>query len=253
MLMTKALMTKTWKRYGLLAAVHVLSYRMAQRLAVVDVTNLMLLDLATIKTPVDSERVVYRPLSHDEVIAYAVRDPALDLEPSMAQRIQGNLDVCFGAIVGDRLVGYSWLALNSIEAIHNSAGTEQSGVAISFPPNTIFSYKAFVLPTFRGRGLYGKLVEAAGYWAYAHRGVKHHLSTTDWTNFAAKRGCERQGRRRIGRIWRVAVAGRSLTFAPRAAAAYGIQIGHRADVTRRTQGRYAVPALRQTYEVYSAK
>ena len=98
-----------------------------------------------------NEGTLFRLLTRDEVTAFA-QDRELELDASMALRLDSGIDFCFGALVDGELVGYYWLALNSIEPSHNRLGTEASGVALSFPTDAIFSYNAFVHPSLRGRG-----------------------------------------------------------------------------------------------------
>jgi GNAT superfamily N-acetyltransferase len=130
-------------------------------------------------------------------------------------------------------VGYYWMAIDSIEAINNSDGSESTGVEMSFPPDVMFSYKAFVHPSYRGQGLYADLVYSACHWAHRNLGVNTLVSTTDWTNFAALRSCRRQGRKSLGLIWRFGLAGRYLTLQPSLAASYGIRVGQQAQVKAR--------------------
>lgn len=220
-----------WKRYGPLAAGGSIAYRIAGRCLVFDVTDLMVLDVTDLE-PVQRAAATVRPLSHDEVVALAA-DPKLDLDRSIASRLRGRLDLCFAAFVGEKLAGYYWLALDSIEAAHNRGVCEESGVAVSFPHNAAFAYKAFVHPAFRGQGLYGELVHAAGRSMHQRYGTRWLISTADWLNHAARRSCYRHGFQFVGRIWRFGCLGRYFTLAPKTAALYGIRVGEHATVSSR--------------------
>lgn len=224
---------QTVQRYGALAACHRLLYRVVQRCILLNVTHLVTMSLdepSSDKEPVDG--IEFRPLSRDEYLAQ-VEDSDLELDPSLAERISPPLDTCFGAIKDDRLIAYFWLATDSIEALHNSHGSEASGVALSFPANTVYTYNALVHPDYRGAGLYTQLVRAGCDWAHQTLRTDRLISTVDWTNFSAIRSCRRQGRRSIGLIWRFGLFGRLFTFVPRNAKKYGVKCGNAATVKSR--------------------
>ena len=223
------------RRYGTAASCHTLAYRLTQRVLILDVTHLMVLDTSAVRCE-DSVPATFRPLDYHEVVEFA-RDPALKLDSSIAQRLCDNLDFCFAALIDGQLAGYYWLALDSIEAIHNRGDSDLSGVALSFPEDVIFAYKAFVHPGFRGQGVYTAMVRAAAQWAREEQGIRHLVSTADWTNYAARRSCHRQGLISLGRIWRIGRPRCMLTFGPRVAEQYDIRLGDKARVTP----RYAPP------------
>lgn len=219
------------RRYGSLAAYHTLGYKLAQRCLVLDITHLMVLDTSAVLSG-NEIQATFRPLDFGEVVAFA-RSTESELDFSVARRLCDNLDYCFAALVDGQLAGYCWLALDSIEAIQNRGDSDATGVALSFPEDVIFLYKALVNPRYRGQGVYTAMVRAAAQWAREEQGIRHLVSTADWTNYAALRSCRRQGLRSLGRIWRIGVPGCMFTFGPSKAAQYGICFGDDARVTRR--------------------
>lgn len=221
-----------WKKYGPRAACHALAYKIAKRCIVLDVTHLMVLDVAQLPR-VDDVPAEFRPLGFAEVLEWSANSET-DLDRAIACRLQGDLDICFGAFVGNQLAGYLWLAFDSIEAVHNRGDSEATGVAMSFREDAVFLYKAFVQPQFRGRRLYADLMHAAGCWIYQHHGVRFVIATTDWTNYSALRSCHRQGFRSLGRVWRFGVPGWMKTVGPRSAASRGISFGRDTEVTPRS-------------------
>jgi RimJ/RimL family protein N-acetyltransferase len=224
---------ETFQRYGALAGCHKLLYRVAQRCLLLNVTHLVTMSLDEPSDNDPADGIEFRPLSRNEFSAFVERSD-LKLDLSLADRIAPPMDTCFGAVEDDRLIAYFWLATDSIEAIHNSQGSEESGVALSFPADTVYTYNAFVHPDHRGAGLYTQLVHAGCAWAHETLGMDRLISTVDWTNFSAMRSCRRQGRRSIGLIWRIGLFGRLFTIVPRNAKAYGVKCGKAAVVTSRS-------------------
>lgn len=225
----------TFQRYGVLAAGHKLLYRALARCILLHVTHLVTLRLdqpsqEAETTPQDG--IEFRPLTSEEFLTFAANSD-LNLDRALADRISPPLDTCFGAVKDDRLIAYFWIATDSIEAVHNSQGTEESGVALSFPANTVYTYNALVHPDHRGAGLYIRLVRAGCKWAHETLDVDRLISTVDWTNFSAIRSCRRQGRKSIGLIWRIGFFGRRFTIVPSKAKFYGVKCGAAAVVKDR--------------------
>lgn len=192
----------------------------------------MVLDIRAVPTDPTPESNV-RLLKHRELLTLASLDPAMGLDVDLIGRVRCGLDYCFGAFIDDRLIGYYWIAKDSIEAIHNSDGTERSGVPMSFPSNYVFAYKAFVHEDYRGRGFYSELVHHACRWAYRHLQVDMLISTADWTNYAALRSCRRQGKKSLGLVWRFGIFDCLFTRGPNAARCHGILVGQRARIKTR--------------------
>ena len=89
--------------------------------------------------------------------APAAVNPDHELESSIAERLQSGRDFCFAAFHGDRLVNYSWFALDAIEPEHGfGAGLKLPRIRLSV------------------QGLYGaRLSRAANSGAALSRAVEH--------------------------------------------------------------------------------
>ena len=135
-------------------------YRAAQHAITCDISRLMVLERAEMREiAVDSE-ARYRFLSPSDVETFA-DDPANELSSEFSCRLTAGYDRCYAALVRGHLAAYIWLASGSIEAEHNRGRTAASGVAISFPADAVFVYKAYTRSEFRGRRLYAALLQGA--------------------------------------------------------------------------------------------
>ena len=161
-----------------------------------------------------------RFLDAREVRGFA-SDPENDLDPGMAQRIEGGSDLCFAVLSEGRLATYGWYALNAIEAEH------AMGVAMSFPPDVAYMYKGFTHPNFRGRRLHA-LAMGLALQGLAERGVSKLLSVVESTNWASRRSCTRLGYVDLGLRLSIGRGGGWLLWSPKAARLLGVRFGRRA-------------------------
>jgi GNAT superfamily N-acetyltransferase len=210
-------------------------YRAAQRLVACDISRLMLLDRSHLLTPDIERRFTFRLLESGEVKRYAA-DFENELTSDLAERIQAGRDLCYAAFSQQRLAAYIWLALGSLEAEHNRGRALRSGVAVSFPPDVAFVYKAFTRPEVRGQRLYPAML-ASALDVLESRGVSRLLTTADWTNRAALNSCSRIGFQDLGTIVRFACGPAGCTFKPGRALPLGIRLGRQA----RVESRKAIP------------
>ncbi len=97
-------------------------------------------------------RIDHRLLSEPEALA-ACGDASLDLAAEKVQAAYSRGDLCVGAFAGDTLAGYCWFAF--------SAAPHLDGVWLDFPADLIYTYKSFVRPAFRGRGMAAALYRFA--------------------------------------------------------------------------------------------
>ncbi len=181
-----------------------------------DCVRLMRLPAAKLRPPQIDLEFDFRFLAPEEVAAHAL-DPANDLHFSFADRMACGQDLCFAALLDERLACYIWLALGSLEAELHRGRTTRSGVAVSFPRSAAFVYKAFTRPEFRGRHLYPACL-AHGLEGLRPRGVSQLLTTAEWTNKSALAACRRLGFHDVGTILRVACGPVSFTVTPPRAA-----------------------------------
>ena len=114
----------------------------------------------------------------------------------MAQRLQSGRDFCFGAFHGDRLANYSWYALEAIEPEHGF------GARLSFPRDTVYLYKAYTAPAYRGRKIHGAALRQA-MQVFQPRGIRHLIAIVEFANWASLRSHEKLGCRRAGKMLRI--------------------------------------------------
>ena len=204
-----------------------LLYRVAQRTLLLDVTHLL---VSTKELPFAPGQFDFRELTSEDIIRLA-ENSSLELDASMASRLDFGLDHCFGAFDGEDLAGYCWIARQNIEPENNRGAHPQTGVAISFASDTAFIYKAFTHPQSRGQQVFSRVLGFAAD-ELQRCGVVRFLSTTDWINHSALRAFERSGFESVGKVWQVARIS-SMTVGPAKARAMGIRIGSAAKFTRR--------------------
>lgn len=99
-------------------------------------------------------------------------------------------DLCLGGYLDDSLVCSNWFTVRPIRVL---------GRMLQLPKGTVFEYRCFTKPQYRGRGLAAALKLPAAR-IYAGRGFTSFLNTVMWTNDASRRLNERMGYRRAGAI-----------------------------------------------------
>ena len=224
-------------RFGLPRALQYAAYRLLQRVLVLDITHVMVMDLRDIAVSQEADQSLeYRFLSPEEVREFA-KDPSNELDANLATRLELGYDFCFAAIADGRLASYCWLALDSVETEHNRATADpRCGVAMSYSENTAFRYKGFTHPAFRGQRIYQRLAERASA-AMAKHGVRYILSTAEWVNFGALQSSYRGGYKFLGIVCLVGWRDWLFAFGPAALADRGILLGRSAKVLRRDEFR----------------
>ncbi len=187
---------QTRRNYGFGIALGEFAYRLARRLMSAEIAQVLQLDLAAMRAPKPPALDLdYRFLSADEVRA-AAADPAHDLDATMAERLRSGRDFCYGAFHGNRLASYSWYALDSIEPEHGF------GAGLTFPLDTVYLYKAYTLPAYRGRQVHGAALQRAARFFQQH-GITQLIAIVEFGNWASLRSHEKLGCRPVGRLLRV--------------------------------------------------
>lgn len=213
------------------------AYRALQRVMILDVSCLFLIEAHQVRRPPADDRFTFRMLAADEVYT-AARQPENRLDPLFADRILYGRDLCFGAFMDDRLACYAWYALGSIEAEHNCGVHPRSGLAISFPADMAFMYNGFTHSDFRGQRIqpasFCRAVDEL-----AQRGIRRILTTTEWSNCSARRAAEYVGFREIANYARFGLGSAIATLTPARARRLGIRFGSEAVVAPRTNRRVA--------------
>ena len=86
----------------------------------------------------------FRLLSEREVVVLCA-DSALDLRKEAASAAYSRGDLCVGAFDSDELVGYGWLAFGAVPHL--------DGAWVEFNQTVAWTYKTFVRPSRRGKGI----------------------------------------------------------------------------------------------------
>jgi ribosomal protein S18 acetylase RimI-like enzyme len=187
-------------------------------LRVVHVLSLDVADLAPqSRLPADFD---CRWLTADEIRAFSA-DGVCELAPSLAGRVNDGRNHCFAVLCNRRLVNYCWYTLGSIEKEHSF------GAGLAFPTDTLFLYKAFTHPDFRGRRFHPSAVSRV-VQDFAQRGISRVVALVECDNWASLNSHAKLGFRRVGRML---VGGRPPLLTeryPPVAMAMGIRFGHQA-------------------------
>ena len=210
--------TRACSKFGVRCAIKGLAYRVAQRLCRLQVGYILVQSLAALpKAPSQVGWFEYRWLTADDVRRHAV-DRANDLDAAMAPLLENEQNFCFAAMDGPVLASYCWYALESIPGEHSL------GVGLSFPTDTVYFYKAYTHPGYRGRGLHpAAMREAASF--FAERGVSRLVAIVEYANWPSLRSHAKLGFRLAGRF--VKADRRPLVFEryPQLAGTFGIRFG----------------------------
>jgi ribosomal protein S18 acetylase RimI-like enzyme len=94
----------------------------------------------------------YRLLSKRDVLPLCA-DASLDLSPSKVRAAYGRGDLCVGVFDRAELAGYCWFAL--------AAAPHMDRAWLEFPPDVVYTYKSYVRPAFRGRGIAAAMYRVA--------------------------------------------------------------------------------------------
>lgn len=209
-------LTQTRRHHGLPASLHWFAARLGEKLFRLEVADLLWLDGSKMPPTISIDPAfTFRFLTAAEIKRYSA-DPIYELAPDCVRRATSSHHFCFAVLDGQRLASYSWYAPGAIEAEHNV------GVAMSFPANAAYMYKAFTHPDYRGRRLYGAGM-ALALKALEERGITKLVTTVHTNNFASLASCRRLGYEQIGRIWTLGRGHRRWAIKPQTAKKFGIQ------------------------------
>lgn len=137
-----------------------------------------------------------RFLSPSDVWRYA-EDPRNDLPESFVRRALRTADQCFAILQGDTLANYSWYT----KATNQFSAT----LLLDFDRRWVYQYRAFTLPSHRGRRLHAIGMTNA-LVACLERGDRGLLICVDASNKASMTSCLRMGYRVFGTMYSLAPA-----------------------------------------------
>lgn len=125
----------------------------------------------------------YRFLLAREVLILCA-DASLGLAPANVQAACSRGDVCLGAFDKGVLAGYCWFAFSPLPCM-DSAWVE-------FPPDAVYTYKSYVLPAYRGRGIAPAMYRFPDP-IWLRRGRTHAVICVESHNFASIAAAKRAG------------------------------------------------------------
>ena len=129
------------------------------------------------------------------------RTPAYEIAPIDIARVRSGIARCMLQMDGDRLVGYAWIWTNRLAFI-------EDGVHLNLPDDTIYNYKAYTNPEYRGYG-FQALRHLNLLRLTAGEGVRRLFGFVDHFNTRSLHGVRKSGyvpvgsiriRRRDGRV-----------------------------------------------------
>jgi ribosomal protein S18 acetylase RimI-like enzyme len=153
-------------------------------------------------------RLDYRWLRVNDALALCA-DASLDLDEAKIRAAYGRGDRCIGAFDGAQLAAYCWFAM--------AAAPHMDQAWLEFPPAFVYTYKSYVRPAYRGRGIAAAMYRAADA-VFLQRGCRAALicaESHNWPSFAAaaRAGFEPAGYAAYAdgahlRVWRSPAAAR---------------------------------------------
>lgn len=116
-------------------------------------------------------------------------DPALELSPAKAAAAFARGEICAGALDGERLAGYAWFAFAPTPHV--------DGLWMDFDADVAYTYRTFVRPEHRGRGIAAALYRLADLHCL-ERGRRHAVLCVEAHNRPSLLAAERSGARDLG-------------------------------------------------------
>lgn len=128
------------------------------------------------------------------------RNPAYNIMPIDIERVANNIARCLLQLDGDKLAGYAWIwnsRLAYLEDFEN--GVPVDGVHINLPDDTIYNYKAYTNPDYRGYG-YQALRHLELLRQTESEGVKRLFGYVDHLNSNSLKGVRKSGYEPVGEL-----------------------------------------------------
>ena len=144
----------------------------------------------------------YVALTEDEVLAWC-SDPELELDEARVRAAYQRGDVCVAALDAGRVIGYMWFAFGPVPHIR--------GIWVKFGPAARYSYKSFIRPSYRGRGIAPQLYRRANEIC-PRRGRVLNVLMVDIDNEASLRASYAAGRVPVGYAGFFTLLGLTFTF-----------------------------------------
>jgi hypothetical protein len=128
-------------------------------------------------------------LTNEELKAYSLGNPALDMDPEMLSSALARGDYCVGTIIDGQLVSYAWRSFSDVPH------TDKIWVRVG--PNSSYNYKSYTLPAFRGQHI-GERRKYCGNKPLQRRGINNKQSFIASTNYSSLAGTRRGNSKHLG-------------------------------------------------------
>jgi GNAT superfamily N-acetyltransferase len=128
-------------------------------------------------------------LAPESELAACATDPALELSAPRIREAFRRGDVCVGAFLEGKLVGYVWFAYRTAQHV--------KGVWVDFPDEAIYRYKSFVRPEHRGKRIAALLYHRADE-IFERAGRRYVLLCIETHNYASIAAATRGGATPLG-------------------------------------------------------
>jgi GNAT superfamily N-acetyltransferase len=144
--------------------------------------------LPEVQPPAPPQSITIREMTRDELLQFTL-DPELDLKPKALRGMASGNRYCFGALDGEKLVAYTWIALTTAPHPYDLE------VRVNTP--RCYGYKAFTRAEYRGRKIWPVLVQFAEA-AARERGCDEALSYIELDNAPSLAAAKKINARRVG-------------------------------------------------------
>lgn len=155
--------------------------------------------------------ITVRMLQAEELLK-AAEDPELDLPSDFVRGALARGDIAFGAIMSDRLIGYTWRTFTSAPYF--------DGLWAKVDRPYQYTYKSFTLPAYRGRHIHVGITLFADQHLL-ERGYTAEVGFIDVVNFTSIGVAKYLGREKIGYAGYVKLFGHRILFRTPAASKVG--------------------------------
>jgi hypothetical protein len=207
------------KRFGTGATLFDLVYRSLERsigLNMYRIVGVNIKDFDASRWP-KADFAAPREFGRDELLAFSGAAPD-HLPREFVEQALAAGNRCFGVVIDGKLAAYSWFSRKPTEMDHQ--------LEISFNPDMVYQYKAYVLQEFRGKRLSPYILHHA-LCCYAEEGVEHAVAYIAANNYPSLRAAKGFGFSRLGTayVWNTK---RSLSvYATRGCISSGLRISRK--------------------------
>lgn len=132
--------------------------------------------------------ITYRTLIAED-FSNEKRNQSLDINLAFVEKALARGDHCVGAVVENRIVGYTWRTIQSANVDYP--------IKMRFGKELYYRYKGFVLPEYRGKSIFNNIKQVAESKQLA-LGRTHAFGCIETHNYSSLRASEKHGDITIG-------------------------------------------------------